>query len=411
MKIGIAIERHKNGRWTVRGSEPDSVAAAAGFAAGDEITHVGRTPAKQIRLNEEDGIDFRRGQAVRVLRSGESIRLTIPAREKPSVIYATVVQAIESAEAAQLHDLTRRLYSSGLSDGETEKLRAMIDRRRRALRRGHERELPLVESPAVGVGPTGNYHHDKEHWRRQIAADTDLSPLARQIANIIEAHYISNKVGPNYFCAWPSIKTLCRAVKRARAAVGKAIHEIEARGHWNLKAEGGRKPTLIGPVLKRSERAPALDGAPTATASPSLTQTAAITPTSLAMVEVEGDQAEGPRMEFVASPNGAAISLRPSPIAIAQGTARLRPVDAKPTGRESLAEWDAKRVAEAERQDAADASREAYDAFIKSIYANQARSGPLFQAEYDPYGRQSLKEGNYDPLAYSHRRVASSPIE
>jgi hypothetical protein len=408
MKIGIAIERHKNGRWTVRGFEPDSVAAAAGFAAGDEITHVGRTPAKQIRPNEEGGIDFRRGQAVRVLRSGESIRLTIPAREKPSVIYATMVQAVECAEAAQLHDLTRRLYSSGLSDGETEKLRAMIDRRHLALRRGHERELPLVESPAVGVGPTGNYHHDKEHWRRQIAVDTDLSPLARQIASIIEANYISNKVGPNYFCAWPSIKTLCRAVKRARAAVGKAIHEIEARGHWNLTAQGGRKPALIGPVLKRSARAPVLDEAPTATASPTPTQTEAITSPFASMVAMDGEELPMESRQWAPHLSaGVAISLRPSPIAIAQGTARLAPVEAKLTGRAALAEADARRKAESELRDAA-AAREAY---IERLYANQARSGPLFQAEYDPYGRQSLKDGNYDPFAYSHRPTTGSPIE
>jgi hypothetical protein len=129
------------------------------------------------------------------------------------------------------------------------------------------------------------------------------------------------------------------------------------------------------------------------------------------MAEMDGDQAEGPERGIAAPPNGVAISLRPSPIAIAQGTARLRPVDAKPTGRESLAEWDAKRIAEAERQDAAAASRKAYDDFIERLYANQARSGPLFQADYDPYGQQSLKDGNYDPFAYSHRPTTGSPIE
>jgi hypothetical protein len=402
MKIGIAIERHKNGRWTVRGFGPDSIAAAAGFAAGDEITHVGRTPAKQIRLNEEDGIDFRRGQTVRVLRSGESIRLTIPAREKPSTKYTKIARAIETVDADQLEVLARQVWScDDLSDGEKQKLGVAIDHRRRALRRGHERELPLCDSPAVGVGPTGNYHHDKEHWRRQIAADTDLSPLARQVANIIEANYISNKVGPNYFCAWPSIKTLRAAVKCASAKVVEAIHEIEACGHWTLKSQGSRKPRLMGLVLRRSERASVLVE-PATTAPPTVAQTAAI-PQPPAVDENCADGFTSAELDALA--RGAAISLRPSLHSVADGTAHRRRAEAKPTGREALAEADAQRKAKAERREAA-AAREAE---INRLCANQAR-GPLFEAEYDPCGRSSRNSGDHNPFAYRPRPIVGSPI-
>ena len=195
--------------------------------------------------------------------------------------------------------------------------------------------MPLGQSPAVGVGPSGNYHHDKEHWRQQIAADGGLSPLARRIANLIEAKYISNKEGPKYFCAWPSIDTLRLAVKRADADVGKAIHELEARGHVKLQSQGRRNPRLIALVLKQSETIPVLSS-PAPTAAPpdpgerrTDWESAAIETASVADAH---SIATDPFLT-AALAVGAAISLRPSSIARAQGTALLRPADVKSTNR------------------------------------------------------------------------------
>lgn len=419
MKIGAVIERHKSGKFTVKGLGPDSVAAAAGFAIGDEITHVGRIPSKKIRLNEEGGIDFRRGQTVRVLRSGESIRLTIPAREKPSPKYVENMRAVERADPDQLEHLAREMWSChDLSDSEKEKLGFAIDGRRRALRRGQERELPLAESPAVGVGPPGNYYHDKEHWRRQIAADADLSPLARQIANIIEAEYVSNKKGSQYLCAWPSTKVLRRVVKRAQADVGKAIHELQARGHCKLIDQGPRKPRMIALVLKRSQRSPSpvptpaqpvLGGGRTdqelaaiETASPS-ERTAVLAPAPIVPAQSFGG---------LMMPEGVAVAipLRNSPIAIAVGRGTLQKREVKST-RAVTPESEAKRIKEAALREAEEAQWRARNEEIKWLQTNQARSEPLFESNYNSlgYGRiplagSPLREGDPRPFAGTHRR-------
>jgi hypothetical protein len=220
VKIGIKIDRRRNGSVIVKGIERDGVAAAAGFVVDDEITHIGRTPIKKIRCDENNPLEFRRGQTVSVLRAGESIRLKIPLREKPSLKFTKFARAIETADTNQVEGLARQFWScDDLSDGEKGELGVAADRRRRLLRSGQERELPLGQSPAIGVGPTGNYHHDKEHWRRQIAADSDLSPLARHIANLIESKYISNKEGPKYLCAWVSndnVASHCQTGGRGR---------------------------------------------------------------------------------------------------------------------------------------------------------------------------------------------------
>ena len=278
---------------------------------------------------------------------------------------------------------------------------------RRADRRTQERELPLAESPAVGVGPTETYHHDKEHWRRQIAADGDLSPLARQIANLIEAKYISNKMGTQ-LCAWCSITTLRSAVGRRRALVNKALHELEARGHCKLQSQGQQKPRLIALVLRRSETVPILTppaptlAQPDIEGGPSDQEVAAIETASIeAVAEVQSTATDAFHTAALAA--GAAIPLRRAPLSpvppapfvptwsgptpprsgVAVSLSRRAYVE--PTSRKVTPESEAKRIKEAEQREADATARERYDAFIKSWYANQARSEPLFELDYDPY--------------------------
>jgi hypothetical protein len=374
-KIGAAIQCHKSGRKTFGEVEPGSIAAGMGAALDDEIIRIGRKLAKWIRPDEDGGIDWRRGQTVHVLRNGVIVKLVIPKRERPSNKYKIIASEIAAANADQLHGLAQRTWGcDDLSDGEKQKLSVAIDCRRKSIRRVQERELPLGKNPAVGVGPPGNYHRDKEHWRRQIAADPNLSPRARQVCNIVEAHYISDKAGDRYFCAWPSNRKLRTAVKCASAKIVEAIHEIEEHGHWNTRSQGHRKPRLMGLVLRRSERAPLIVEA-AATGSPTVALPAAVSQPPAVDENCADDFTPA---ELDAFARGAAILLRPSPHSIANGTAHWRRrAQTKPT----RAELDAKRIAESKWLEAAEAQKAAID----RLWANQAR-GPLFQAEYDPLG-------------------------
>jgi hypothetical protein len=328
---------------------------------------------------------------VTVLRAGKSIRLTIPPLEKPSAKFRTLMRELKNANPDRREQLVRQLYSCGLSEWETEKVRATSERRRRLVRRTQERELPLAESPAVGVGPTGNYHHDKEHWRRQIAADGDLSPLARRIANIIEAKYISNKMG-SQLCAWCSITTLRSAAGCRRALVSNALHELEARGHCKLQSQGKQKPRLIALVLKRSETIPVLT-LPTPTQSqpdlkegPTHQESAAIETAPIEAV-AQADSTALDALRAAAWRRAKASGWAPSsPDAIAISlTERSRAAPVKRAECAVTPESERKRIKAAEQRDADAAARERYDADMKFWQANQARSEPLCEPDYDPY--------------------------
>jgi hypothetical protein len=400
VKIGIKIDRRRNGTVIVKGIERDGIAAAADFVVDDEITHIGRTPIKKIHCDENNPLEFRRGQTVKVLRAGESVRLKIPLREKPSLKFTKIARAIETADINQVEGLARQFWScDDLSDGEKAKLGVAADRRRRALRGAQERELPLAESPAVGVGPTGNRYHDLEHWRRQTADDRDLSPLARRIVDIVAAKYIHTTAGPKYFCAWPSIKTLRRALKCRRNDVVKAIHEIEARGHWELVPQGGRKSTLYALILKPSERAPVLSSPAPTSALPDLEEESATIETASIEAVAETDSTAIDAFRTAAAAAGAAISIRRAPLGPVPPAAFVptwsgptyppsgvavslsRRAYVEPTGSKVTRESEAKRITEAEQREADAAALERYDAFIESCYANQARSEPRFEWE------------------------------
>ena len=95
----------------VKGIERDSIAAAAAFVVDDEITHIGRTPIKKIHCDENNPLEFRRGQTVMGAASGESIRLKIPLREKPSLKFTKIARAIETADTNQVEGWARQVWS------------------------------------------------------------------------------------------------------------------------------------------------------------------------------------------------------------------------------------------------------------------------------------------------------------
>jgi hypothetical protein len=405
MKLtGAVIEHHSKGnRWIVKSVEPDSFAAAMGLIAGDEFINFGRTLAKQIR--PEDGIEVRRNQKVGLLRSGALIELVVPAREKPSNKYKIIASEITTASADQLDGLAQQVWGClDLSDDEKGRLGAMIDRKRKAPRRVQERELPLPEAAPADRGLTGDRYRDRDNWCGQLADDAGLSLKGRQLANIVAAKYINVEKGPDYFCTWVSITTVRGRMGCARATAHRAFLELEARGYWKIEPQKGRAPRLIKLCVKPSEKKPVVDKRPLPApepASPAVLASAISQPPA-----VDENCAEGfTPAELDALARGAAICLRPSLHSIAAGTAHRRRAEAKPTGREALAEADAQRKAKAERQEAA-AAREAE---INRLCANQAR-GPLFEAEYDPCGRSSRNSGDHNPFAYRPRPVAGSPI-
>jgi hypothetical protein len=183
---------------------------------------------------------------------------TVAAMMKPVECW---LSTIARASLEQLDDVTRKLaadyYAGKLSDAEAQRCWEAIDRRRKTRGRPPAPSWPLGRKPqtAAAFGPArslpcGNFPRDREQWKRQIVADADLSLEAVRLASLLEAKYLrADPRDPFYLHAWPSLKTLARALKYRNQRVLDARLELAARGHIEVMSGRGRKRTTILRVL------------------------------------------------------------------------------------------------------------------------------------------------------------------
>jgi hypothetical protein len=381
MKMGISLVRTEKGKIIVRGFEPGSVAALAGFRSGDEIVSIGRKTGKQIPLNEPGGIDFRAGQKIKVLRDGAIVELLTPRREKSSAKYRALKQALDEPHA-DANRVVQEAYAANergvLSDPEVQKLYVKANSARARQRRASERELPLGEIPAGGFGPAQNRFVDERHWRQQVDEDHELSPVAMKIVSIVGTRYIYTKP-PKYFCAWPSIGTLRKEARCKRSAVLEAIREIEKRGHWKVVPRGGRKSHLL--VLQRK---PLInpDNLPDLKADDEPKRSGTSEVQSMAEDLASSENTGLTAQQQAALATGAAVLVRSR----AGHLSQTKSHSAKVTP-----ESEARRKAEAERREAVARERE----FLEKIYRQQTPRGV---------------ETDYNPLAYRYHSYGSSPL-
>lgn len=391
MKAGATLYFERKGasgrlvKLVVKGFGAGTTAEQIGLQSGDEFVRVGRKPISDLILSEDGDIGFRRGQKIQVRRAGQIITLTVPPRSKASPHFGRLMRELATPHA-NIDAVLKEAYSpvSLLSDAEKERLRGEAEARRRQRRAplaSQSAALPLPAPSRQQAAPAVSHFQFLSRWREQIAGD-QLSLEARHVADVVAAKYVNIKPGKDYLCAWPSLSTLRRAVRKSKTAVAQAVKELAARGHIELIEQRGRQSRRMRLILKSNERA-----APYVQCAE---------PAKLAISALSGDFqnentnaaqicAAAPDEPQIApifnAPPGAAVRVKSSP----HGDALMGALRRSNVGRQVTPESEARRKAKAEQQEAARAREE----YIDSLWRNQAGGGRF--------------ESDYNPLAYSSR--------
>jgi hypothetical protein len=200
----------------------------------------------------------------------------------------------------------------------------------------------------------------------QLAADTLLDALDHRLANLLTQKYLHAKSShPLYLHAFPALDRIARELKCRKQNVSDSLNRLEARGHIAIIRRQGRGQTNAIALRFIEVVAPSPGGTTVPAApNPSLIDNdaeAQIMETVDCSEDITPELDEIDSGEMIEPPPGGAIELRPSPIAIADGTRRAAPPPL-PT-KEQLAADEADRVEAIKRQNE-----------IDRLVANQART-------------------------------------
>jgi hypothetical protein len=375
MSNGLAINIMRDRRWMV--ARADGLAAAAGVIAGDEIVGINGKPRRKCSGRPK----VRRGDRITVLRGGKRFIFQLGGDDRSSSSQVKPWLAkIAGASPQQLDQLAKEVWvahgAAALSDEEAQQCAEALQERRNAsrARKSEASELPLTggsvaqepaPQPAVNAKPSGWFQRDRERWMLQQGADALLAAFDHRLANLLANKYLYGKFPhPLYLHAFPSLDRLARELKCGKKGLIDSLRRLESRGHIAIIRRRGRgQANAI--ALRFIEVVPS-PGGTTALATPDPTSTdgdaeALIVETVDCAEDIAAEKLDGITAEVIEPPPGAAVEIRPSPIAIANGTRRApRPSAAT---KADLAEDEAKRVEAIKRRDE-----------IDWLVANQART-------------------------------------
>jgi Helix-turn-helix domain len=97
----------------------------------------------------------------------------------------------------------------------------------------------------------------REHWQRQIVADTTAPASAVRVAMAISWH-MSRK---HYGLAWPSITRLAKLTALHERTVIRAIKWLEAAKHLEVRRTGRRVANRYMPIVRQLGMSPITDKA------------------------------------------------------------------------------------------------------------------------------------------------------
>jgi len=375
MSNGLAINiMRRDGRWLV--ARADGMAAAAGLTAGDEIVGInGKARRKRSRPPK-----FRRGDRITVLRGGKRFIFQLGGDSGSSLSQVKPWLAkIASASPQQLDQLAKEVWiahgAAALSDEEAQHCAEALRERQNAsgAKKSGASELPLTggsvaqeSAPpsAVNAKLSGWFQREREQWLNQITMDKLLNEVDRRVASHV-ANYLCGKFpNPLYLHAWPSLDKLARELEYRKQSVSDSLNRLQARGHIAIIRRRGRGQSNVI-ALRFIEVAPS-PGGTAALAAPNPESTdneaeASIIETVDCAEDIAAEELDGITAEVTEPPPGVAVELRPSPIAIANGTHRAAP--SPPPTKEQLAADEADRIAGIN-----------YERGINWLVANQART-------------------------------------
>ncbi|HEY7298558.1 MAG TPA: PDZ domain-containing protein [Xanthobacteraceae bacterium] len=217
--------------------------------------------------------------------------------------------------------------------------------------------------------------HDKRRARymAQIATDRTLPDLARRLAVFIAGEC---NLDDNLSASLP-VESLAEHFHCGADDIKQARYELQVRGHLAIEGVGRslRLRLLVKHEAARQDAAgvAGADSLAPHPGAPAVGRRSPLVPSEAAI----GGRSPLPPGHFPPgeAPRPAAVCLRPSPAAIADGSARP---PSQPTP--DFAAAEAARIAAIEREE-----------FIDSLVARQARSEPPFTVDYNLYFDQQYK--------------------